>query len=164
MCAHRPTPQSYTCRTPSRVLFTFQALLDYPLDTPHHRVCIPSFLVFFRVDYLALGFHQQHQRAVRPPLFGPWCTSESSALMPHLILDILLLIWHIYSLLSRVFLNLRWSLVKDHNISGPYNLSSYSLQGPSSASISRLGSVLVSLLLCSCTALYLRNCSFPRNI
>jgi len=88
MCARRPTPQSYTCRTPSRV-FTFQALLDYALDPPYHQVCILSFLVSFRADYLTLGFRQQHQRAAAIPLFpdpgilGADATSNT----PHTIVD-----------------------------------------------------------------------------
>jgi hypothetical protein len=65
MCARRPTPQSYTCRTPSRV-FTLQALLNYALDCVRSS-SPPGMYTFlsciFRVDYLALGFRQQHQRA-----------------------------------------------------------------------------------------------------
>jgi hypothetical protein len=125
MCARRQTtPQSYACRTPSRV-FIFHALLDFALD-PHHRVCILSFLMSFQVHYLALGFHQQHAGAVDVPLYpdpgvlGADATSDSL----HTIDNMAHLLTSIESLSKPALV----TLAKDHNILGPYNLSSDSLR------------------------------------
>jgi len=75
MCAHMQiTLHSYTCRTPSRV-FTFQALLNYALDSPHHQVYMYTFLSCVIPGWLPCSRLSSTTPACCccPTVSGPWC-------------------------------------------------------------------------------------------
>jgi hypothetical protein len=107
-------------------------LYDYALDPRHRQVCIISFLVSFQVHYFALGFHQQHHRAVAIPVYpdpgvlgaNATCNTPHNVNMPNEYIDD---IAHILTSIESLSKPALVTLAKDHNISGPYNLSSDSL-------------------------------------